>query len=1484
MISNNSLEQAPRWNLHYWLLMAILVLTSGMTQAGVYPREGKEIQWVQPNGKELALRVIGDDFYARTITKEGFTVVYSEAEQAYYFAALDKTGKSFVSSGIPADQSPPAGLKRHLKESSEIAKSIRDANVQATVPDRAANWAARVKAVRALRASKEANPFSNSTMSASDIQALGAPVSGAKAGLVTLVQFPDDPATVAIDTVSFPASQAKISRMCNEVGYTDDGMSGSVRDYFYDQSDGQLTHTQVVSTVITLPQPRNYYNYADYPSNTTLRSAGTTGVLLVNDAITKLKADGFNFSTLSVDANRDIIATSLLFAGSDSGVWAKGLWPHAYAVSRINVGTTASPRYIRRYQCTNVPTAAPTIGTICHELGHLLLSYPDFYDTDSSDGASEGVGEHCLMGSGSFLNGSRTPAPIDLYLKDCSGWANITDLEPIDVLAAALPTTGNVGYRIRKPGSTTEYFLVENRGTGDKWATYCKDKGIAIWHVDEEVTTDNQRQQRTPSEHYELSLEQADGAFDLENDRDRGDSTDLFDNIISEFNNTTVPNAAWWDGSASNISVSVRSAAGASMNVNFGGGGGGQALTLSPASQNVPAIGGTYSFNITTASAWSWSDDATWVTSSEAVNQTGSQTFTYTVAANPGSARTASVTIVQGGTTRIHSVLQEGAASDDHGNSIASATVVSQNSSTNGNLESPGDYDFFRINVTGTGNLLVETTGSTDTLGAVLNSAGTELANDDDTGDGSNFRIYAPVTTGAYYVKVRHYDEDGTGTYVLVVSLSAGTTLSLTPTTQNIVGQGETASFTVSSNTSWSWTVNAAWVTSSESTVQSGNQLFSYAVAPNSSASARTAVITLTGAGVTRTHTINQAVSAPDDHGNNIATATLFSVNSSINGAIGIADDEDYFRINITDIGNLTLQTTGTTDSLGGFFDSSGTLLATDDDDGDASNFLITFPVNPGAYYVRVRHYNPTATGAYVLTSNFASVPTLSVSPSVRSVTSAVGSSTFTVTANVTWSWSSNAAWLTSTAANSQSGSQTFTFNVAANTSGAQRTGTITLTSGILSATFSLTQFSTALPDLVNPPTAPSASPVLLPPGGTLGFQADARNQGTAASGAFVVKFYLSTDSVITTTDVFLGEKSMPSIAAAATTGIDEANFTIPETLALGTYYAGWIYDPDNTVAESNNANNVAVLASQPITVTDNLVKLLTQSLPDGSTSIWGDFTEVDPSWLQDASLTTVANGESTDAFDDVGKITVTPALSLPPMNASTDAGPLVSIASANNLSLVHRISLVPGRHATDELILLTNTAATAQAVTLQVDDDYGSDTDTVVHATSSGDAVLTTADHWFVSSDQITPNVISDDPALQVSWRFTGNLPTPTFLTVPSSTGLFSMKFNSFQLAAGQAVSVTIRRELFDSGSLATLNGLPVKLTPPTPVALNVSLSGNSVNLNFGGMETGVNHTIQRSYNLQTWTPLGQRTTANPTFSETKPASQTKVYYRLVR
>jgi hypothetical protein len=190
----------------------------------------------------------------------------------------------------------------------------------------------------------------------------------------------------------------------------------------------------------------------------------------------------------------------------------------------------------------------------------MVCDFPDLYDYG---GDSMGIGHFCLMCNG----GSATnPVHVNGSLKLNAGWITGTT-EYVPGAAGQLDAGANTVYRHSK--SATEYFIIENRQQQDRDSAI-PDSGLAIWHVDQVGSNNNQ--QRTPTSHYECSLEQADGQFDMENNTNTGDTDDLFSGSGAAFTDTTTPASRWWDGTASGLSLEDISASAANMKFNTSGG------------------------------------------------------------------------------------------------------------------------------------------------------------------------------------------------------------------------------------------------------------------------------------------------------------------------------------------------------------------------------------------------------------------------------------------------------------------------------------------------------------------------------------------------------------------------------------------------------------------------------------------------------------------------------------------------------------------------------------------------------------------------------------------------------------------------------------------------------------------------------------------------------------------------------------------------
>ncbi len=109
---------------------------------------------------------------------------------------------------------------------------------------------------------------------------------------------------------------------------------------------------------------------------------------------------------------------------------------------------------------------------------------------------------------------------------------------------------------------------------------------------------------------------------------------------------------------------------------------------------------------------------------------------------------------------------------DTHADTPGTATRVSPTSSTPGQIGPAHDVDYFQIAVPHTGTLAITTDGPLDTVGTLW-QGDTEIATDDDGGDGHNFLLTVPVNAGTYAIAVQGYGSL-TGPYTLVVNFTAG--------------------------------------------------------------------------------------------------------------------------------------------------------------------------------------------------------------------------------------------------------------------------------------------------------------------------------------------------------------------------------------------------------------------------------------------------------------------------------------------------------------------------------------------------------------------------------------------------------------------------------------------------------------------------------------------------------------------------------------
>ena len=506
-----------------------------------------EIVFTQPDGAQIEMWGSGDEFYAWFETLDGYSVVFDRATRAYCFARVSRDGAALESTGVQVHRGDPRalGLPKHLR--------IKPEAVKLQVAERRRQWAAAIPPPKALRSlTSSATPAGHAPGAHPLDLSSGTPIAGLKVGLCLLIDFDDDPATIP---------QSEIVNFCNGDNYTGFGNNGSVKQYFFDNSNGLLTYSNVATAYIRIPNslhPKSYYNDPT-------KDAGAQANLLIRDALSIMQSlpDYQSqilpaFDALTVDTDGQVLALNVFFAGGSSGVWMKGLWPHSWGLA--NVGAQAlSPggKTVFRYQISDIGSSL-SLGSFCHENGHMLCGFPDLYDGDFD--SRGGAGLFCLMDSwGLGIN----PCQICACLKRAAGWATTTDLDSssklVAVLSAVQGTNFNHFYRYSKPGVPTEYFLLENRQqTGHDF--YLPAAGIAVWHIDELGDSSNQSLlTNTSHANYLVTLVQADNQWDFERNVNSGDFDDLYylgnraPGYQNLFSDDSHPGATWWDGTSSGL-------------------------------------------------------------------------------------------------------------------------------------------------------------------------------------------------------------------------------------------------------------------------------------------------------------------------------------------------------------------------------------------------------------------------------------------------------------------------------------------------------------------------------------------------------------------------------------------------------------------------------------------------------------------------------------------------------------------------------------------------------------------------------------------------------------------------------------------------------------------------------------------------------------------------------------------------------------------
>ncbi|WP_158839613.1 M6 family metalloprotease domain-containing protein [Polaribacter sp. L3A8] len=483
---------------------------------------GDPYKFKQPDGTYVTVHLYGDAYYIRAESPDGYTLIRDESTGWISYAKLSDNKGKLISTGIYFRENQANlksklqkfNLKKHLDISSSARKSIVNANTKILNPS-----------------------FSNNNDSVLQKSAKSA-VNGTIKGLAIVVDFSDSTAPITMNS---------IRDFFNKSGYTGYGNNGSVKDFFSDISGGALVYENVVYGYYRAPKTFASYDAMPY-------AKGAQEIL--NQSLNWINNQGFDFNTLTIKNGR-IQAINLMYTGTPAA-WAKGMWYHKSTYTGFSADGVSSGDYNTSPVNTDL-----SLGTVCHENGHMLAGWPDTYTYDNSP---NGIGAFDLMCSYGNRKNPSTPNP---YFLNLAGWGTT-----ININSANQTFTENSNslrsYKYTNPSNSKEFYLIEPRRKTGR-STSLPDEGITIWHINE--NGNNQRADK------QVALEHANNNINVHNAAcwHNGGST--------TFNDNTAPSAKWYNGSNSALKVSNVGNVGNSMSFTIGNGGttgGGEAAISSP--------------------------------------------------------------------------------------------------------------------------------------------------------------------------------------------------------------------------------------------------------------------------------------------------------------------------------------------------------------------------------------------------------------------------------------------------------------------------------------------------------------------------------------------------------------------------------------------------------------------------------------------------------------------------------------------------------------------------------------------------------------------------------------------------------------------------------------------------------------------------------------------------------------------------------------
>ncbi len=508
-------------NIRLFLTVTLLMV---VTIVMAVPADPTPVTVSQPDGSNVTLVLRGDEWLHFITTVDGYTVM-KNSDGYYVYAVLGKEGLT-PSKTIAHDADNRSGDEWSFLAG--ITKYQVPKMSEETVQQRKEeNRRRQAKLYAARRDAK--HTYENFR------------------GLVILVEFND---------MSFSRDDFKelITDMINKKDYTgfdSEVFTGSLRDYFYDNSNGKFEPQFDIAG----PYQIDYSQY----------DGGARATMIMRAVVDSADVD-VNFQDYDSDGDGVVDVVYFLFAGYDASYFGNDnrlLWPHEsylydyvdnhrVTIVKDGVGLSTYACSTELYGWQDNPNTVKIngIGTMCHEFSH-ALGLPDFYDTGYTH--SYHPGDWSVMANGGSRNYGRTPVGYSLYERWALGFCDEPETISKDDDYTLPPLyQEQKGYRINTPNEN-EFFLLENRQQKlFKWDKKLPGSGMLVFRVDRsDLNPWNINTVNNDSTHLCYELLRANGWQNYDSNYDAFPSKDK--TSLSSY--TSPANLKTWDGKDNDLAI-----------------------------------------------------------------------------------------------------------------------------------------------------------------------------------------------------------------------------------------------------------------------------------------------------------------------------------------------------------------------------------------------------------------------------------------------------------------------------------------------------------------------------------------------------------------------------------------------------------------------------------------------------------------------------------------------------------------------------------------------------------------------------------------------------------------------------------------------------------------------------------------------------------------------------------------------------------------